>query len=179
MEFINNNITSRNKLYKYFSLGTAFLLISFCLKFVLAPTDVQEGIRHSRRMLSYNEFIIFSSMAVFAYLISGISTKIILKLIVDENKKTLYVEMINRFKFKTNSYTVKLSETQISQSIIENKGTKITSLILNNKDFGTLTINSLDFNNIEIVVNYFENLKKINAQQLRQKRLLKKKNQIT
>lgn len=172
MEFINNNITDRKKLLKHSSFILIPLLITFFGKYFFASKEVQEGIKHSRRMFSLNEFIFFSIIALLGFILATIASRIYLRILVSEENKTLTIDVIEKFKILPKTYVIKLSETQISHSEIENKGKMYYSLLLNTKSYGEFHIQELHFKDIKVLIDYFENLKLINSQQLRQKRLL-------
>jgi hypothetical protein len=172
MEFINNNITDRKKLLKHSSFVLVPLLVTFFAKYFFASKEVQEGIKHSRRMFSLNEFLFFSIGAVIVFVISTIASRIYLRIMVSEENKTLSIDVIEKFKVLPKIYVIKLSETQISHSETETKGKMYYSLILNTKSYGEFHIQELHFVDIKVLIDYFEGLKLINAQQLRQKRLI-------
>jgi hypothetical protein len=171
MEFINTKITDRKKLLKYFLYILIPLVASYFLKYYFASKEVQEGIKHSRRMLSYNEFLFYSIGTLVVFLIISLASRIVLKLVISDADKTLTVHLIQKYKFTPTVYTVKLSEIQINKYEYESKGKSYDSLQLTNVQFGKLNITELDFVELKQVIEYFENLRLITASQLRQKRL--------
>ena len=181
MEFINTKITDRKKLLKYFLFIIIPLESSFFVKYYFASKAVQDGIQHSRRMLSYNEFLFYSTTALIVLLITSLASRIVLKLVISDTDKTLTVHLMEKFKFKSKTYTVKLSETQINKSEYKSKDREYNSLQLTNKDFGTLNVTELDFVELNKVIEYFESLRLITASQLRQKRLnsIRRKKNLT
>lgn len=171
MEFVNTKITNRKKLLRYFLFILIPLVASYFIKYYFASKEVQDGIKHSRRMLSYNEFLIYSIGTIVIFLTISIASRIILKLVISDNDKTLTVHLIDKFKFNPTVYTVKLSEIQINKHEYESNGKNYDTLQLTNKHFGRLSITELDFIELKQVIDYFENLRLITASQLRQKRI--------
>jgi hypothetical protein len=177
MEFINSNISNRKKLFKYLLLLIVPLIITYTLKYLFASKDVQEGIMHSKRMLSLNEFLFFSIFAVIAMFGMLFMSKIILKIVISEADKTITVEFIDRFRIYPKTYTVNTIETQITKQMIPKKSSgqfsnkDYYSVTLKNKSFGELNMTELDFLEIKQIIDYFESLRLKAAEQLRNERL--------
>lgn len=170
MEYINK--TSRPK-----AIFQSFLILicaigGLLLKYFLSPNKYNGGNENQRHYFSFNFLLFIIILMVIVFIIIIIFSRITLKIIVDESDKTIKVELIKRFRIKSTTYIVNLSEVQYSKQEFEYyekyaKRIEITHSITNEK-FGTLLINDSK------LIDYFENLKLQTTQVLRQKRLAKK-----